>query len=302
MTILTDDSTAGEYAEEAVERAMAAAIADSSRIGDLLDELSRGRLWLPLPDDGQPVTDGSAVTLPTVTYLGSEFVPAFTSAARLRGSVPRSRKPARVGGPDVLVVPPVTQAPGRGRDARPLGVPTARVPGTRAPGSGEPAFVVPHIVVPAAALARRLPPDVGIALNPGAGASVPVYPEGVAYLAAAQHADPGSRIRVGPLPVQPDVLLGAIRAGMTSVPAASDVAAAWLYVEFAGEGLVISVTLDDPNDAAAQVAALRAVQLAAQVAPQDPWFPIHVTFAGEGAPDPVDQWVSTYATPFYRRA
>jgi hypothetical protein len=298
MTILTDDSTAGEYAEEAVERAMAAAIADSSRIGDLLDELSRGRLWLPLPDDGQPVTDGSAVTLPTVTYLGSEFVPAFTSAARLRGSVPRSRKPARVGGPDVLVVPPVTQAPGRGRDARPLGVPTARVPGTRAPGSGEPAFVVPHIVVPAAALARRLPPDVGIALNPGAGASVPVYP----YLAAAQHADPGSRIRVGPLPVQPDVLLGAIRAGMTSVPAASDVAAAWLYVEFAGEGLVISVTLDDPNDAAAQVAALRAVQLAAQVAPQDPWFPIHVTFAGEGAPDPVDQWVSTYATPFYRRA
>src|SRR6185437_12842823 len=29
------------------------------------------------------VTDGSAVLLPTVTYLGAEFVPAFTSAGRL---------------------------------------------------------------------------------------------------------------------------------------------------------------------------------------------------------------------------
>jgi SseB protein N-terminal domain/SseB protein C-terminal domain len=301
MTILTDDSTAGEHAQEAVERALAAAITDSSRIGDLLDELSRGRLWLPLPDDGRPVTDGSAVTLPTVTYLGSEFVPAFTSAARLRGSVPRPRDPGQAAGPGVLVVPPAAEAVGHGGHARVPVVPAARAPGTRATGNSEPAFVVPHIVVPAAALARRLPPDVGIALNPGAGASVPVYPEGVAYLAAAQHADPGSRIRVGPLPVQPDVLLGAIRAGMAGVPAARDATAAWLSVESAGEGLVISVTLDDPNDAAAQEAALRTVERAALTAPQDPWFPIHVTFAGEGEPDPVDQWVSAYATPFYRR-
>ena len=63
-------------------QALAAAVKDSDRISDLLDELSRGRLWLPLPDDGGPVTDGSAVQLPTVIYLGSEFVPAFTSAER----------------------------------------------------------------------------------------------------------------------------------------------------------------------------------------------------------------------------
>ena len=37
----------------------------------MLDELSRGRLWLPLPEV-RPVTDGSAVVLPTVTYLGAE--------------------------------------------------------------------------------------------------------------------------------------------------------------------------------------------------------------------------------------
>jgi hypothetical protein len=37
----------------------------------------------------------------------------------------------------------------------------------------------PHIVVPAAELARRMPAGVGIALNPGAETSVPIYPEGV---------------------------------------------------------------------------------------------------------------------------
>jgi hypothetical protein len=265
MTILTDDSsTAGGHAQEAVERALAAAIADSSRIGDLLDELSRGRLWLPLPDDGRPVTDGSAVNLPTVTYLGSEFVPAFTSAARLRGSVPRPRTPG----------PP----PAAGR-----------------------ATVAPHIVVPAAALARRLPADVGIALNPGAGESVPVYPDGVAYLAAAQRADPASRIRVGPLPFQPDVLLAGVRTGLLGLPAVREASAAWLSVEFAGEGLVISVTLNDPSDAATQQAAIRAIERAALAAPQDSWFPIDVTFPGEGAPDPVDRWIAACADPFYRR-
>jgi hypothetical protein len=67
----------------AIEHALAAAAKDPDRVTDLLDELSRGRLWLPLPDDERPVTDGSAVLLPTVTYLGAEFVPAFTSAERL---------------------------------------------------------------------------------------------------------------------------------------------------------------------------------------------------------------------------
>ena len=68
----------------AIEHALAAAVKDPDRVTDLLDELSRGRLWLPLPE-ARPVTDGSAVVLPTVTYLGAEFVPAFTSAGRLAG-------------------------------------------------------------------------------------------------------------------------------------------------------------------------------------------------------------------------
>src|ERR1700722_3915841 len=60
----------------ATEHALAAAAKDPDRVTDLLDELSRGRLWLPLPEDERPVTDGSAVLLPTGNYLGAEFGPA----------------------------------------------------------------------------------------------------------------------------------------------------------------------------------------------------------------------------------
>src|ERR1700748_2714483 len=69
--------------DEAVAQALAAAIKDGDRISDLLDELSRGRLWLPLPDDGGPVTDGSAVPLPAVIYLGAGVVAAVHSAGLL---------------------------------------------------------------------------------------------------------------------------------------------------------------------------------------------------------------------------
>lgn len=263
MTIVTGDNTATPASsgagEDAVERALAAAVKDVTRVGDLLDELSRGRLWVPLPDDGQPVTDGSAVILPTVTYLGSEFVPAFTCAVRLQQSAPE-------------------------------------------PAAGYASPMIPHVVVRAADLARLLPAALGIALNPGAGESVPVYPEGVAYLAAVPDADPGSRIRVGPPPTEPRGLLSSIRSGLLEVPAARNAAAAWLSVEYAGEGLIISVTLDDPSDGAAQAAVISVLERAAAAAPQDDGFPIDVTFPGEGEPDRVDEWISAFATPFYQRA
>jgi hypothetical protein len=265
MTIVADGNTAiprGGHAEGAMERALAAAIRDAGRIGDLLDELSRGRLWLPLPEDGRPVTDGSAVNLPTLTYLGTSFVPAFTSAARLR-EVPRPRTPVA--------------------------------------GVYVPAPVKPHIVVPAAALARLLPADVGIALNPGAGESVPIYPEGVRYLASSAEAEPRRRVSVGPPPVCPDGLIRAIGSGLAGVPAVRDAAVAWLSVEFAGEGLVISVTLDDPKDGPAQDAVIGVIERAVLAEPRDLGFPIDVTFPGEGTPDPVDDWVSSSAAPFYYR-
>jgi hypothetical protein len=286
--------------DDAVAQALAAAVKDSDRISDLLDELSRGRLWLPLPDDGGPVTDGSAVQLPTVTYLGSEFVPAFTSAGALAsyagvttaGGAPdttaeRAWTPAAGpygGWTAQRVVPPAIPRPAD---------PVATIPARRP---------VPHVVVPTAALARRLPPGLGIALNPGAAASVPIYPEGVIYLAAAEWTAGEVRIRLGQPPVEPESLLREVSAGLRPIRAARYAARAWLSVPGAGEGLIISVALENPADQLAQQEVLSAIAYAAEVAGPKASFPIDVTFPGEYQPDGVDQWITEHAPPFHLRA
>ena len=232
----------------AIEDALAVAVKDPYRVTDLLDELRTGRLWVPLPEDDGPVTDGSAVHLPTVTYLGAEFVPAFTSAGRL------------------------------------------------ASWSADGTADMPHIVVPAAELAKRLPPDMGIALNPGAEASVPIYPDGVGHLAATGCGE----VSVGHPPADPIALLGEVRATLDLVPAVRQASRAWLRVPGQGEGLVISVALHDPASPEAHQAVIEAVERAASLVPHQ--FPIDVTFPGEGSPDQVDEWISAHAEPFYVRA
>jgi hypothetical protein len=253
----------------AVERALAEAVTDATRIGDLLDMLRTARLWLPLPEDGVPVTDSGAVTLPTVTYLGSEFVPAYTSAELLAGLAWPSQS---------------------GQGAQPDRPAQHGQPGT-----------IPHAVVRACDLARLLPPGIGIALNAGATQSVPVYPQGVAFLAAEDAAADFSRISVGPLPTQPEDLLAAIGTGLAGIPQASQAVAAWLSVQFSGEGLIISVTLDDPADAPVREAVVAVLEQAAHATRDDAGYPIDVTFPGEGEPDYIDHWIATFGTPFYQR-
>jgi len=241
---------------DAVERALKAAISDATKIGDLLDALRSARLWLPLPDDGTPATLGTAVTLPTVTYLGSEFVPAYTSAELL----------GRLAGP------------------------------------GKEAAVTPHLVVKAVDLARLMPADIGIALNAGASESVPVYPQGVRFLAADHQAAERSRVSVGPLPDRPDDLFARIGAGLAEIPQTAAAAAAWLSVQFSGEGMIISVTLDDPADTAVKDSVVTMLEKAAgDAAPSEPGYPIDVTFPGEAEPDFIDRWMAAFAESFYQR-
>jgi SseB protein N-terminal domain/SseB protein C-terminal domain len=262
----------------AIEHMLAAAVKDPDRVTDLLDELSRGRLWVPLPDD-RPVTDGSAVLLPTVTYLGADFVPAFTSARRLAHWL--GTAPATAG-----LVPAQSQGESDG----------ARI----SPGDG-PFAAMPHIVVPTADLARRLPGTVGIALNPGAEASVPIYPEGVGYLAAVRVVTDGAQVRVGRPPADPITLLNEIRSVLSRVPDVLEASRAWLSVPGQGEGLVISVALDDPAQEAAHELVLNSIERAVHAVPEL-GFPIDVTFPGEGNPDQVEELISACAEPFYIRA
>jgi hypothetical protein len=282
---------------DAVERALAAAIQDATRIADLLDTLRSARLWLPLPADRRRhgAVGAGAVTLPTVVYLGCEFIPAYTSAELLTGLA----RPAGLAG----LEPPGPEPAGlEPAGPEPAGPEPAGLPGPDRDRQlpGHDGALVPHIVVRAVDLARLMPADVGIALNVGASQSVPVYPQGVAFLAADEPAD-ARRVTVGPLPVQPEQLLAAIRAGLALVPQARRASAGWLSVQFAGEGMIVSVTLDDPANAAARQLVIDALERAACSAGPDAGYPIDVTFPGEGAPDHIDHWMATATQPFYVR-
>jgi SseB protein N-terminal domain/SseB protein C-terminal domain len=286
----TREAPEGAYSScEAVEQALAAVIKDPERMDDLLDELSRARLWVPLPAGRRPVTDGSAVALPTVTYLGAEFVPCFTSIQRLASwarSAPPEQPPGAAGIPAAPIPSQPTAAHAQGE-----------LPWQR-PGD---ARVAPHIVVPAAALARCLPAGLGIALNPGAEASVPIYPEGVAGLAAVHAAASGVPVRVGHPPAEPDALLREVGSGLHALPAVRHAARAWLSVPGQGEGLVISVTLDDPASEPVHEEVLGTIERAVAAVPLQPDFPIDVTFPGEAEPDLLDEWVAENTVPFYTR-
>jgi hypothetical protein len=266
-----------------VEAALTAAVQDADHIGELLDVLRSARLWLPLPADGRAVITGGAVTLPTVSYLGHEFVPAYSSAHLLQ----LFGRPARPG----------AQPPASSADQEPGGQPAAPVTMAR---DADP---VPHVVVRAADLARLLPPAIGIALNPGAAESLPLYPPGVSYLAAGDAGDGSGRISVVALPVRPDALLAGIAAGLIGIAAVREAAAAWLSVPFAGEGLLVAVTLDDPSDTPSRDLVVGAVERAAwEVEADEAAFPIDVTFPGEQPPDRMDEQIAAVGTPFYRRA
>jgi len=259
-----------------VEQALAAAVADAGRIGELLDALRSARLWLPLPDDGKPVVTGGAVTLPTVSYLGSEFVPAYSSVQLLQQFARRDNW-----------APLAREVMDSSAGAVPAQRPEQ----------------VPHVVVRAADLARLLPPAIGIALNAGAAQSVPVYPQGVSYLAAGEADVAADGMSVRPLPVRPDALLAGIAAGFIGIPAVREAVAAWLAVQSAGEGLLVAVTLDDPAEAAIRDRVVGAVERAAwEVEPDQAAFPIDVTFPGERAGDGIDSQIAAVGTPFYRRA
>jgi hypothetical protein len=129
---------------------------------------------------------------------------------------------------------------------------------------------------------------------------VPIYPEGVGYLAASLVVTDGTPIRAGRPPADPLSLLSEIRTVLSYVSGVRQASRAWLSIPGRGKGLVISVTLDDPASETAHREVLDAVEGAVLTAPGE-GFPIGVTFPGEGEPDLLDAWISAHAEPFYIR-
>jgi hypothetical protein len=282
----------GNSSGEAIERSLRAVARDAGQLAGLIAELTRTRLWVPLPVVRRlPFTDGAAVRLPLVSFGGTDFVPCFTSVGRLTTWA------------DALHPESADAAERRWQRA------------------GD-ARVVPHIAVSAVGLARRLPPGLGLALNPDASPGVPLYPECVSYLARLSRHEPipgqwrpdaglletGPRpqVLVGHPPAEPAVLLRETSDGLRTLPSARHASRAWLSVPGHGEGLVISVTLDDPASETDRGAIVDALARACASVPLRVPFPVDVTFPGEDLPgeppeDVIDDWIARNTRPFYTR-
>jgi hypothetical protein len=326
---LPDAKDGGYSSCEALERALAAVARNPAELPGLLAELAPSRFWVPLPH--RPFTDGTAVRLPIIGYQGADFVPCFTSVQRLN---------AWAGRAEAAALDPVTGAELPG--SNPAGTnPAGPVPANTG-GSGRywqragDARLVPHVVLPAIGLARRLPSGVGLAINPDSSPGLPLFPECVPYLArltapailtlpgtapprglAMEHLVPGTgtRFLIGHPPAEPSALLAQARSALRALPFACQASRAWLSVPGHGEGLLISVLLDDPASEQARAAAADAIDHAAAAVALRVPFPVDVIFPGEAPPDAsaagrcgslpaedaIDAWIAENTRPFYHR-
>ena len=111
----------------------------------------------------------------------------------------------------------------------------------------------------------------------------------------------GPRLLIGHPPAEPSALLAETRSALRALPFARQASRAWLSVPGEGEGLLISVLLDDPASEQARAAVTDAIEHAtAAVALRVP-FPVDLIFPGEAPPDAIDAWIAGNTRPFYHR-
>ena len=128
---------------------------------------------------------------------------------------------------------------------------------------------------------------------------------------AMEHLTPGTgtRFLVGHPPAEPSALLAQARAALSALPFARQASRAWLSVSGQGEGLVVSVLLEDPASEPARAAATDAIEHAAAAVALRVPFPVDVIFPGEprtGFPDDtgtiapadaIDAWIAENTRP-----
>ena len=245
----------------------------------------------------RPFTDGTAVRLPLVRYQDADFVPCFTSVQRLNAWAGRAAAAALdpVTGAELPGTDPAGQVPASTSGRRPV----LAAGGRRAAGAARGA--ARHRPGPAAAVRRR-PGD-----QPDSSPGLPLFPECVPYLArltapailALRGTAPpgglameqlaqgtGARFLIGHPPAEPSALLAETRAALRALPFARQASRAWLSVPGQGEGLLISVLLDDPSSEQARAAVTDAIEdAAAAVALRVP-FPVDLIFPGEPGSEP----------------
>ncbi|URM89535.1 enhanced serine sensitivity protein SseB [Streptomyces sp. MRC013] len=161
-----------------------------------------------------------------------------------------------------------------------------------------------YAVAPAVEFARGLPPQLGLALNPGGTVGAPLPPPAVAELCRAgrsplEGAASGARVRLFEPDWQDDPVdfLSAARAEFEATGAVLTARRALASVEGDPPALFVGVQLLSPegSDRAAPLDALGRALGAAPV----PW-PVNLVLL-DVADDPVGDWMLQKVRPFYRR-
>ncbi|MEZ3180274.1 enhanced serine sensitivity protein SseB [Streptomyces pimonensis] len=201
---------------------------------------------------------------------------------------------------------------GGGPDSGPLDLPTLEIDGQAYVPvfSSEEQFrqvVGPHLsytVAPAVEFARGLPPQAGIAVNPGGVVGIPLPPPAVAELCRAGRTPldgpaSGGRVRLFEPDWQDDPLdfLAAASAEFDALGVVTTARRCLAAIETADPVLFIGVELSQWEDDA-RTLPLNALGRALGRAPA-PW-PVNLIVL-DVAQDPVGDWLRTRVRPFYER-
>lgn len=110
-----------------------------------------------------------------------------------------------------------------------------------------------HMVSPLRELARQLPDDFGIAVNPGGSVGLPIHPQGVDVLRGGQRNVPaGTQVRLGQPEAEPAELLAALRRAFGSLREVESVRSGWAQFGEAEPGLLLGIVLDPDSEEARQ--------------------------------------------------
>jgi hypothetical protein len=160
-----------------------------------------------------------------------------------------------------------------------------------------------YAVAPGRAFVQTLPPELGLAVNPGGEGGLPIPPAALQAMRGDEGmAAAGTRVMLGEPAEEPHDLLDALRAAFAAAaPAVATARRAWGKVGAYPEGLLLGVETT-PDDDRSHQSALDAVDTALQRSPVP--FGVDTVFLDAELPadeDPLSAWFLAHTRPFYTR-
>jgi hypothetical protein len=154
-------------------------------------------------------------------------------------------------------------------------------------------------VTPGRAFARTLPPELGIAVNPGGEAGLPIHPSGVQVIRGEESpVAAGTEIRLGEPAEEPDALLAALRRAFAAVPEVTSARRAWAQFGDSPDGLLLGIEVTPDHDRSRR-SAVQAVTTAVQRSPVP--YAVDSVFLTDPA-DSLAGWFRENTHPFYIRS